>query len=136
MKRFKWTVYTISLHSPTDQSKLLFSLLDVTHLIPIDSFFCQKIRNTQMAYGKNTCIFLVFFGIIIHSSSCHFSALHSSLFRFFLLFIPHSHWMFIVIRATRNPVSGENNNGVSIRILFHLEASNGLRILDKFYFHC
>ena len=39
-EQFKWTVvYTISLHSLTEQSKgLLFSLLDLTNLPPLDSF--------------------------------------------------------------------------------------------------
>ena len=61
---FRWTVvYTISLHSSTEQNKgLLFSLLDLTNLSPIyRKFFCQKIWNTKMAYGKNTCIFPCFF---------------------------------------------------------------------------
>ena len=62
MNNFKWTiVYTIALHASTDQSKgLLFCLLDLTNLTPW-KVFCQKIWNTKMAYGKNTCKFLLFF---------------------------------------------------------------------------
>ena len=44
MNSFKWTVvYTISLHSLTEQSKgLLFSLLDLTNLPPIESFLMSE----------------------------------------------------------------------------------------------
>ena len=44
MNSFKWTVvYTISLHSLTEQSKgLFFSLLDLTNLPPIESFLMSE----------------------------------------------------------------------------------------------
>ena len=80
-EQFKWTVvFTSSLHSLTEQSKgILFSLLDLTNLPPLENFLCQKIWNTKMAYGIS-----VVFCISIHSSFLFLIPFYSASFLCFL----------------------------------------------------
>ena len=89
MNSFKWTVvYTISLHSSTEQNKgLLFSLLDLTNLSPIyRKFFVRNSGTLRWHMEKTTAFFLVFFCISIHSSSFPFVVSYSLLFRLIALF--------------------------------------------------
>ena len=62
---FRWTVvYTISLHSSTEQNKgLLFSLLEIAPiwLLYIESFFVRKFGTLRWHMEKTPAFFLVFF---------------------------------------------------------------------------
>ena len=61
MNSFKWkVVYTIALHSSTDQSKNSFFICWISRIWLLRKFFCQKIWNTKMAYGKTPVCFFDF----------------------------------------------------------------------------
>ena len=99
--------FTFALHSSTDQSKgLHFPLLD--RIERSMKGLCQKICNTKMAYGTNTCIFVWFFAFLF--ISFHSSPLHST----FLLL--HSSW-FPWVFPFRDQEASQNEQTIQISTL-------------------
>ena len=76
MNSFKWTCGQLFIQfpftSPPNKVRGLLFLCWISPIWLIESFFCHKIWNTKMAYGKNTCIFRCFFAFLSIPLHCRF----------------------------------------------------------------